>query len=130
MTKTPQVSSHGAFKSVYGVMTRPRPTKAGYCVVGIEGKNYLVHRLVAKAWEDELVAQIPGQVTINHKDGNKSNNHYTNLEWASHVEQRVHAQLIPGRRSSAMARSKPVMGRKIGDAAWVRTLLSSTRHAP
>jgi hypothetical protein len=47
-----------------------------------------VHRLVAFAY---LPEPEPGQVWINHKDGNKSNNHYTNLEWATISENIQHA---------------------------------------
>lgn len=43
----------------------------------------LVHRAVAKAFLGEPPNQ---QWTVNHKDGNKLNNHYTNLEWVPHQE--------------------------------------------
>lgn len=47
-----------------------------------------VHRLVAYAY---LPAPLPGQVWVNHKDGNKLNNHYTNLEWTTISENIQHA---------------------------------------
>jgi len=56
-------------------------TNSGYVKAG----RFLVHRLVAEAytekpegWEDTTAW------TVNHKDGNKKNNHYTNLEWLPH----------------------------------------------
>ena len=45
-----------------------------------------VHRIVALAFlEGEQ------KKTVNHKDGNKLNNHYSNLEWASTAENLQHA---------------------------------------
>ena len=47
----------------------------------------LVHRAVAKAY----LGHPPNpQWTVNHKDGNKTNNHYTNLEWVPHSENVKH----------------------------------------
>lgn len=45
------------------------------------------HRMV---WL-HFVGQIPQDVTINHKDGNKSNNRLDNLELATYSEQRIHS---------------------------------------
>jgi len=57
--------------------------KNGYwkCAAG------LVHRAVAKAYLEE--PEHPSY-TVNHKDGNKDNNHYTNLEWVSHSDNVKH----------------------------------------
>lgn len=41
-------------------------------------KSFLVHRLVAKYY---LPDPEDGQTIVNHKDGNKMNNHVDNLEW-------------------------------------------------
>lgn len=48
-----------------------------------------VHRLVAYAWLDS--PPTPKHVWINHKDGNKLNNHYTNLEWTTISQNIQHA---------------------------------------
>lgn len=43
-------------------------------------KRIAVHRLVAFAWLEE---PNTGEVWVNHKDGNKGNNHRSNLEWTT-----------------------------------------------
>lgn len=50
-------------------------------------KNNLVHRLVAVAFLDKP----NGKDFVNHKDGNKLNNHFTNLEWCTQSENNQHA---------------------------------------
>jgi hypothetical protein len=56
-----------------------RTTWNGYKVVSVLGCTLRVHRLVAEAF---IPNPDPEHFTeINHKDENKANNHYTNLEW-------------------------------------------------
>jgi hypothetical protein len=49
-------------------------------------KSMFVHRLVGIAF----VPIVEGKEHINHKDGNKKNNHYTNLEWCTPQENNEH----------------------------------------
>lgn len=61
--------------------------KPGYYNVSLEGKKYLVHRLVAKAFIDN-----PKKYgCVNHKDGNKKNNLPENLEWCDKYINNNHA---------------------------------------
>jgi hypothetical protein len=66
-----------------------------------------VHRIVA-----ELYVENPNNYTeVNHIDGNKKNNHYTNLEWCSRSENVRHAikhGLIRNRKGELTETSKPV----------------------
>lgn len=62
--------------------------------LSVEGKLYRIkaHRLVAM-----LFLPIPyefdiNSLVVNHKDGNKLNNHISNLEWCSYYENNLHAR--------------------------------------
>lgn len=62
----------------------------GYVQVGLFNKSIKstsVHRLVTEAFLDK----IEGKEDINHKDGNKKNNHVNNLEWCNQKENSIHA---------------------------------------
>lgn len=74
----------------YEKLLKPSVDKYGYEKVvltknGIR-KTYLVHRLVALAY----IPNLENKPTVNHKDGNKRNNNVSNLEWATHKEQKTH----------------------------------------
>ena len=58
---------------------------ARFSVFG-KGKNYNLHRLVAELYVDNP----QNKPCVNHIDGNKLNNHYTNLEWVSWKENMNH----------------------------------------
>lgn len=62
-------------------------TYNGYLRVGINKKLYRVHHLVAEAFIEKPM----GCTQINHKDGNKKNNHFSNLEWCTARENIIHA---------------------------------------
>jgi hypothetical protein len=58
----------------------------GYLRASIAGVAYLVHRMVAAAF----IGPSEGK-EVNHKDGDKRNNHYSNLEYVSRSENMRHA---------------------------------------
>jgi homing nuclease of hnh family with numod4 and ienr domains len=64
-------------------------SKKGYAHVVLDNKKWKVHRLVAYLF-------IPNpnyeNLMINHKDGNKLNNHVSNLEWCTAYENNKHAR--------------------------------------
>ena len=52
-----------------------------------KGTYRRIHRLVGETF----IPNPEGKRTINHKDGDKSNNRVSNLEWATHTENSLHA---------------------------------------
>ena len=65
-------------KIIYGTITL-----RGYKQFRIDGSSYKAHRLVAYAFVEK---DRDIQLTVDHLDGNKLNNHYTNLEWVTSEE--------------------------------------------
>ena len=97
-----EVSNTGKVRnSNTGQILKGRVTKTGYEQVSLKMKdtlsfkNQYVHRLVAQYWVDNPLSKKE----VNHIDGNKSNNHYLNLEWVTPSENskhRVHSlKIIP-----------------------------------
>ena len=75
-TTKPQVSSLGRFKSSFGVISTPKPTKSGYVTVRINGKNHYIHVLMTLAF---TLPKRDDQDTVDHIDNNPSNNRLENL---------------------------------------------------
>lgn len=62
--------------------------KRGYFYVRTKSGNYSLHRLVASAFIENKL----NKPCVNHIDGNKLNNHSSNLEWVTHKENSAHAK--------------------------------------
>lgn len=84
----------GRFCSIYR-------NKTGYNRVkltsGDYGRRHMLHRLVARAF----IGECPHGCEINHRDGNKDNNHVENLEYVTHKMNMAHAS-----QNRLMARMK------------------------
>lgn len=87
-----QVSNLGRVRRTKtGRVLRPGKTRKGYFAVSFSRnsvrKSEYVHSCVARAF----LGTRPEGLTINHKDGNKSNNCAANLEYCTNQENRDHA---------------------------------------
>jgi len=90
-----QISSWGRVRnSKTGDILTPYKNEKGYLkvslMIGGKCKKFRVNRLVAFAF-------IPNPYNlpqVNHKDGNKENNSYTNLEWTTNEINAKHKSLM------------------------------------
>lgn len=81
----------GKTKHLKGRILRQSKSKNGYLMVALSSngvvKSSNVHRIVCKSFLENIFEKSD----VNHKDGNKSNNNISNLEWATSSENCVHA---------------------------------------
>lgn len=96
-----EISSYGRFRSIdrvypsgrkiKGVLKKIRYNEKGYCIADISYMNkggiVRIHKLVALAF----IPNDDNKPEVNHKDGNKENNHVDNLEWATRQENIDHS---------------------------------------
>lgn len=77
-----------------GKFLTPKVGNAGYSQIGLylngKCKRHLVHRLVAKAF----IVNPDNLKEVNHIDGDKLNNHYSNLEWSTRKLNSLHSTQI------------------------------------
>lgn len=85
-----EVSNLGRVRHAKFKVIRKLSINRGYLTVCVYKKPKRampkVHRLVAKAF----IINPENKNTVNHKDGNKTNNTVENLEWCSHQENMKH----------------------------------------
>ena len=93
-----RVGDHGAPTRVHGRILSQRLGNSGYPTVWLsrdaKARAFSVHRLVAIAFLDRDASRAE----VNHKDGDKTNNAASNLEWVSRGENVTHAYRTVGRR--------------------------------
>lgn len=94
----------------------------GYPTIKIDGVNVMVHRLVANGF----IPLVEGKPDVNHKDGDKTNNHWTNLEWCSRGENVLHA-LRNGLHVNA---ETPIVGynEETGEGYWLVSQAKAKRY--
>lgn len=111
-----QVSSFGRVCNPKGVVMRGSLHSSGYRRIGLCGQHWLVHRVMMITFYG-----LPANVNVwqvNHRDGDRSNNHLDNLEYASQSQNISHSYANLQRRHSGVSHSKPVQWRKLGAKLW------------
>jgi hypothetical protein len=78
-----------------------------YLISPLDMKWYSVHRLVALTYIGEPPT---AKHEIDHIDGNKGNNHYSNLRWCTHSENILRSYREQGRISYSKGKNRPSPG--------------------
>ena len=86
------------------------PKDNGYIRCGLakqkqwsDKKDYYIHRLVAQAF----IPNPENKPEVNHIDGNKKNNHISNLEWVTRSENGLHKYRVLGHKVK-IVHNKPI----------------------
>jgi hypothetical protein len=72
-----------------GKSIKHSPNGNGYYRIYVKNRLEYIHILVAKAF----IPNHDNKPQVNHKDGNKLNNHVSNLEWATSAENVIHSRV-------------------------------------
>lgn len=95
-----------SFRKGYPYIMKRQQYRIGYQYYPIQfGKKTLkikVHRIVAKTF----LADVGGKELVNHKDGDKTNNHINNLEWCTNSENQIHAFRVLGSKHGGKQKRK------------------------
>lgn len=88
------ITSHGYVMGING-KTLVQRVKNGYATVGLQingkKKMFFVHRLVACFFNPLGFSLNETYMQVNHKNGNKLDNHIDNLEWVTPSQNTKHA---------------------------------------
>ena len=129
-----EVSNDGRIRRTYasvggrfpkGFIRKQITDKQGYKTIMLQKKHHMVHRLVLEAFR----GTCPKGCETNHKDGNKTNNHISNLEWTTPSENQKHAYRtglsVP---RDLRGENSPSSKLKEGEVWLIRKLLKSDLH--
>ena len=110
---------------------KPMKQPNGYMHVGLAKGNGEQHRVTVHSIVALHFLPNPyGYKQVNHKDGNKSNNHVSNLEWCS-SQQNIHHAFITGLRPGYMsADDKEALLHRVLNGEQVKDLAEEQNRRP
>ena len=111
-----QVSSYGRLFCLRRGIWPGTVDSSGYHVTKIGGEMWKVHRIVKLTFDGRPRNECAWEV--NHLDGNKSNNHLSNLAFATRSENMAHFYAATARL--AARRTRAVLWRKVGCKSWTQ----------
>lgn len=133
-----EVSNKGNIRSLLRgepYLLKTQKDKKGYEKVRItinrKKMSFRVHRLVA-----ELFIDNPNNLPqVNHKDGNKSNNSVSNLEWISNIDNVAHAMatglwknVLAASAKSNEIRKQPIKAYKDNQILYFQSISEAERY--
>jgi hypothetical protein len=89
------ISEYGNFKNKKtGRMLNITISPKGYKIVQVRSRGKSLTIRVHRTVYEKFIGLLPNKHEVNHIDGNKSNNHYSNLEAVTHHQNILHAVKI------------------------------------
>ena len=130
LSNTYSISEDGEIKNIKtGRTISQREDKDGYMVCNLSTTNkrqqtFKVHRLVALMYVENDNPEV--KVQVNHKDENKKNNHYSNLEWRT-LHYNINYGLRTKKAITPRERAIIIKNENTGDVVKFESIASACR---
>ena len=81
------INEYGTIYKIHGrsknIVMQPKLDKDGYLNIGLRNDKGRFHKRVHQLVAKSFINNPKNYEVVNHIDGNKTNNHFTNLEWCT-----------------------------------------------
>jgi hypothetical protein len=96
-----EISFSGQVRSTKGYSLSPWRNRNGYWMISLSGRGRRTHRYIHRLMLESFIGPAPSRRhTACHNDGDKSNNHLSNLRWdtrlANHLDKKRHGTFQAG----------------------------------